>query len=149
MRGMRRVMLIGVATAILVAAPAVAWGLTANWQQNWLPVTASQQLGTLGTLEQQGYGSVWGQVYGRAWVQGHMSVSHYRLVRWNTRHTARLVRGWPVRFWTSTSGWWRFTLIGQRIGIAGLARGGVSTVGHGHYTVNGRRRSWPASITIP
>ena len=141
-------MLIGVASLILTAVPTVAWALTANWQTSLRNVTAAQVRATSGTLEQQGYGSVWGQVRGRAWVQGHMSVSHASLVRWNSTHTARLMRGWPIRFETSTSGWWKFTLIGSNIGVAGLARGSASVVGHGHYTVASKSWSWPASTPL-
>jgi len=142
-------MLIGVATVILTSAPALAWALEAKlWQPDLRPVSAAQAAGTRGRLSQQGYGYVYGQVGGEAWVQGHMSVAHYRLVRWNAAHTARLVRGWPIRFSTSTRGWWKFTLIGRNIGLAGFAKGSVSAVGSGKYTVSDHRASWSSDSAL-
>ena len=144
-------MLIGVASVILTAVPAVAWAgfQASNTPASWLQVSANAS----GTLKQGGRGYLQGSVKnGSAWVQGPVTVSNGRFVRWNAAHTQRLFRSVGARLlYVSTihagSAWWGIKLNGG-IWLNGFVEGNVSAVGAGRYTVSGRQHSWAAGDSL-
>jgi hypothetical protein len=152
MRGMRRVVLTGVATAILIAVPQSAWANmlfsnTAFWAH--YPVISAS--GT-GTLTQAGTGYAQGQVTGgKAQVQGSVTVAGaIKSRKWNAAGTVETIVAQPGKtLYVSTSGksWWRFVLTGK-VSIAGWVRGSATAVGTGGYTVGGHRHAWSTNSPL-
>jgi len=138
MRGMRRVVLTGVATAILIAVPQSAWANILFSNAFWGGYPQISASGT-GTLTQQGKGYVQGQVVGgKVQVQGSVTVAGaIRSSKWNAAHTIETFvgkAGQPMYVSSSGSGWWRVVVTG-RVSINGWVRGSATAVGTGRYTV--------------
>jgi hypothetical protein len=148
---MRRVVLIGVATAILVAVPQIAWANILFSNAFWSSYPVIKAHGT-GTLTQAGTGHAYGSVVGKAIVRGRVTVTgHVAKAYWNAAGTAETFVSQPGRrMYVSTwgSAWWKFVLKGTS-SITGQVRGSASAVGTGQYTVSGRTRYWSSSVYSP